>query len=304
MKNTLLIVGIAFLTVLIVGLAYISQNKDLCCKYELCSNILNICDDDDSDEVQGAQLESNKGDILVLDNIKDGDTVEVTYKIEGSALGSWYYEGVFPVRVLNQQGEAIGTVMATASSDWMTDGMVPFTCVLDVDLEQESIVVIRFDKGNPSGLPDNEDSAKITVTLKPYQSESEKDTISLKVFFGNTKFNPEVSDCSLVYPVTREVDETVAVGRAALEELFKGPLPVELEQEYYTTINEGVEILSLSIEDGIAQVDLSSQLQEGVGGSCMVTTIRAQIEETLKQFPTVDSVIISVDGNSQDILQP
>lgn len=304
MKNTLLIVGIAFLTVLIVGLAYISQNKDLCCKYELCSNILNICDDDDSDEVQGAQLESNKGDILVLDNIKDGDTVEVTYKIEGSALGSWYYEGVFPVRILNQQGEAIGTVMATASSDWMTDGMVPFTCVLDVDLEQESIVVIRFDKGNPSGLPDNEDSAKITVTLKPYQSESEKDTISLKVFFGNTKFNPEVSDCSLVYPVTREVDETVAVGRAALEELFKGPLPVELEQEYYTTINEGVEILSLSIEDGIAQVDLSSQLQEGVGGSCMVTTIRAQIEETLKQFSSVDSVIISVDGNSQDILQP
>lgn len=304
MKNTLLIVSIAFLTVLIVGLAYISQNKELCCNYELCSNILNICDDIKSDEVQGAQLESNKGDMLVLDNIKDGDTVEVTYKIEGSALGSWYYEGVFPARVLNQQGEAIGTVMANASSDWMTEGMVPFTCVLDVDLEQESIVVIRFDKGNPSGLPDNEDSAKITVTLKPYQSESENETISLKVFFGNTKFNPEVSDCSLVYPVTREVDETVAVGRAALEELFKGPLPLELEQEYYTTINEGVEILSLSIEDGIAQVDLSSQLQEGVGGSCMVTTIRAQIEETLKQFSSVDSVIISVDGNSQDILQP
>ena len=32
--------------------------------------------------------------------------------------------------------------------------------------------------------------------------------------------------------------------------------------------------------------------------------IRVQITETLEQFPTVDSVIISIDGRTEDILQP
>ncbi|MBP6976514.1 GerMN domain-containing protein, partial [Candidatus Dojkabacteria bacterium] len=69
-------------------------------------------------------------------------------------------------------------------------------------------------------------------------------------------------------------------------------------------INDGVEILSLSISKGVAYVDLSNELQEGVGGSCKVTSIRAQITETLKQFSTVDSVVISIEGESEDILQP
>jgi spore germination protein GerM len=67
---------------------------------------------------------------------------------------------------------------------------------------------------------------------------------------------------------------------------------------------EGVKVQSLSIEGGVARVDLSEELEEGVGGSCMVASITAQITETLKQFPTVDSVIISIDGRTEDILQP
>jgi len=35
-----------------------------------------------------------------------------------------------------------------------------------------------------------------------------------------------------------------------------------------------------------------------------VTAIRAQITETLKQFPTVENVVISIDGRTEDILQP
>jgi len=41
-----------------------------------------------------------------------------------------------------------------------------------------------------------------------------------------------------------------------------------------------------------------------VAGSCRVGAIRAQIEETLKQFPTVQNVIISVNGNTENILEP
>ncbi|HPP18950.1 MAG TPA: GerMN domain-containing protein, partial [Candidatus Dojkabacteria bacterium] len=60
----------------------------------------------------------------------------------------------------------------------------------------------------------------------------------------------------------------------------------------------------LSIEDGVARVDFSKELEEGVAGSCKVESIRAQIEETLKQFDNIDSVIISVEGKVEGILQP
>jgi hypothetical protein len=35
-----------------------------------------------------------------------------------------------------------------------------------------------------------------------------------------------------------------------------------------------------------------------------VAAISAQIRETLKQFSTVKGVIISIDGRTEDILQP
>jgi len=45
-------------------------------------------------------------------------------------------------------------------------------------------------------------------------------------------------------------------------------------------------------------------LQYQVGGSCRVSAIRAQIIETLKQFSTVKNVVISINGRTEDILQP
>jgi spore germination protein GerM len=129
-------------------------------------------------------------------------------------------------------------------------------------------------------------------------------TRTVQVYFGNANLNPGVLDCSLVFPVAREAPKTPAVGRAALEELLKGPTWAEKNAGYDTAINEGVKIRSLSVKDGVAAVDFDAKMQEGMGGSCRVSLIRSQITETLKQFPTVQSVVISVEGNSEDILQP
>jgi spore germination protein GerM len=45
-------------------------------------------------------------------------------------------------------------------------------------------------------------------------------------------------------------------------------------------------------------------MQYEVGGSCRVSGIRNQIIQTLKQFPTIKNVVISVEGNSEEALQP
>lgn len=51
-------------------------------------------------------------------------------------------------------------------------------------------------------------------------------------------------------------------------------------------------------------IDFDERLEFQVGGSCRVAAISAQIRETLKQFPQVKEVIISINGRTEDILQP
>lgn len=127
---------------------------------------------------------------------------------------------------------------------------------------------------------------------------------TVKIFFNNIKFDPGLTDCSKVYSVNRTVKSTSAVARAALEELFKGLTASESNLGYLTNLNSGVKIQKLTIENEIAKVDFSSELEKDGGGSCRTAAIIAQIKETLKQFPTVKDVVISINGQTENILQP
>lgn len=140
-------------------------------------------------------------------------------------------------------------------------------------------------------------------TTKEIPSPPQEEFMTVKVFFNNERMDPEFS-CNKVFPVERKVLKTEAVARTALAELLKGATDAEKEEGFFTTINPGVKIQSLAIEEGLAKVDFDSQLEFQVGGSCRVSAIRAEITQTLKQFPTVNSVLISIDGRTEDILQP
>lgn len=127
---------------------------------------------------------------------------------------------------------------------------------------------------------------------------------TVKVYFSNSNLNKEMMDCGLVYPVDREIDKTPAVARATLMELLAGTTTPEENGGYFSSINPGVKIKSLNIVDGAATVDFDKKMDEGMGGSCRVSAVRSQITKTLMQFPTVKSVVISVEGNSEEALQP
>ena len=125
----------------------------------------------------------------------------------------------------------------------------------------------------------------------------------VSAYFNNNRLDPKVS-CDKVFPVRRRIPQTRAVARAALIELLKGPTPPEKADGYYTNINPGVRVQRLAVKDGVARVDFNETLESQVGGSCRVRAIWAQITQTLKQFPTVKKVIISINGRTEDILQP
>lgn len=139
---------------------------------------------------------------------------------------------------------------------------------------------------------------------KPSQTSSKGGlTSDVEVFFGNSKLDPEVS-CTKMFPVTRAVPETKAPGAAAIDQLLLGPTPFERSKEYFTNINPGVTLQSLKVASGTAYADFSEALEQDVGGSCRVAAIRQQITQTLEQFPTVQNVVISINGRTEDILQP
>ena len=84
-------------------------------------------------------------------------------------------------------------------------------------------------------------------------------------------------------------------GAAAVTELVKGPTQIEAANGFGTAVPAGSQFLDLAITDGIATVDLSSEFESG-GGSLSVRLRLAQLVYTLTEFPTVQGVLVEIDG--------
>ena len=137
------------------------------------------------------------------------------------------------------------------------------------------------------------------------QTQTEVKTTIVKVYFSNPDLDPNKDFvCHNVFAVERKIPKTETIALASIQELLKGPTDSEKTKGYTTNINEKVKVQKLTIENSTARIDFNNQLEYQVGGSCRITAIIAQITQTLKQFPTVKDVIISIDGRTEDILQP
>ncbi|MEK7681154.1 MAG: GerMN domain-containing protein [Patescibacteria group bacterium] len=222
-------------------------------------------------------------------------------KISGYVNGDgWFgFEGqVGSVKLVDEIGNVLAQKPLTAITEWMTT-TVKFETSLEFNNLSAQTGKLIFRNENPAGMPEMEKEFVL-----PVKFSAPAETVKLKAYFANDNLDPEAT-CEKVFSVTREVPKTAAVARAALEELLKGPTEAEKAGGYITTINPGVVIQSLVISaTGTAYVDFSEKLQEAVGGSCRVAMIHWQIVETLKQFSTVKNVVVSINGNTEDILQP
>ena len=108
-------------------------------------------------------------------------------------------------------------------------------------------------------------------------------SLSLEVWF--------VRDGKLVVE-RRSHRMTVNVATAALGELLSGP---GRGSGLATAIPDGTRLLGISIKNGVATVDLTSDYQAG-GGSRSMQLRLGQVVYTLTQFPTVRTVRFQLDG--------
>lgn len=222
--------------------------------------------------------------------------VQSPLTISGKARGNWFFEANIKVLLKDQNGNVIGRTGGTASGNWMTADLAPFTATINFQNPGTPYGTLEIQNDNPSGLPANEKSFSVPVRfdLAAYQ---------VQVFWGSEQLNPGDTNCSAVFPGLREISATTTIATATLNVLLRGPDAGEKRAKYYTNIPDGVVVQKLTIENGVAHIDFNGALNSA-GGSCRAAAIRAQIVHTLEQFPTVSSVVISVNGNVDQALQP
>jgi len=213
------------------------------------------------------------------------------------------FENVVSWRIKDAGGKIItsGTTEA-AASDMGQFGPFDFWVVVpaslfasDVALTNKNITLEVFQASAKDGS--DKDLVSVPLVL------DRLDTTDLKVYFHNNKMDPEIT-CTTVYSVTRKIIATASPARAAMILLLQGTTSLETANHYSTVIpfRSYLKDISLSV-DGVVTVDLDGVIAAPLGGSCLVSGISAEIENTLKQFSTVKEVKILIDGKA-DALQP
>jgi len=226
---------------------------------------------------------------------KSDEIVRSPLKISGEARGTWFFEGSFPILLKDENGEIVKEGFATAQKDWMTEDFVPFIAEFEFNTPEVQKGELVFKKDNPSGLPQNDKSISTPINFL-----LEKTTIQL--FFSDINKDPQGLECGKTYPVSRVVPKVSGIAKKAIEELLKGTTTDESLAGMKTTIPKETKLQSISIEGGVVRIDFNLAIEGG--GSCRVTAIRSQIANTLHQFPSVSEVVISVNGDSTEALQP
>ncbi len=120
-------------------------------------------------------------------------------------------------------------------------------------------------------------------------------TLTFNVYFGK---EGDSSNAICSHSIVRTVAHTSSVAQAALVELFKGPTANEKQQGYYSCFfHTDISVKSLKIENGVATADFSKEYAEGCGGASTCSQeARNAVTNTLKQFPSIKSVRILIDG--------
>lgn len=103
---------------------------------------------------------------LTLDAPEEGADVTSPLSFSGSASGLWYFEGDFPVRLVDGSGVVIAESYASSQSDWMTEEQVPFKGEITFDVSEATEATLILQEDDPSGMKVPMEK-KVALTLLP-----------------------------------------------------------------------------------------------------------------------------------------
>lgn len=121
-------------------------------------------------DTESAQQEitynNSSADLITVEAPLPGATVGRSFSITGKARGYWFFEASFPIQIVGQNGEVLATTIAQAQSEWMTEDFVPFKAEADIPTNYTGPAALILKKDNPSGMPQNDASISLPVTIE------------------------------------------------------------------------------------------------------------------------------------------
>lgn len=104
--------------------------------------------------------------IVVVSPIKNAE-ISSPLVISGRARGVWFFEGSFPITLLDSYRNTIAEGHVSAQGEWTTTEFVKFLGSLEFNnyiKGQKGYLVLK--KDNPSGLSEFDDSLEIPIMFK------------------------------------------------------------------------------------------------------------------------------------------
>ena len=86
--------------------------------------------------------------------------------VQGEALGMWYFEASFPIKILDADRKEIAVSHAEAQGEWMTQNFVPFIGTIEFAAPASDTGFLVLEKDNPSGLPEHAAQIEIPVRFR------------------------------------------------------------------------------------------------------------------------------------------
>ncbi len=130
------------------------------------------------------------------------------------------------------------------------------------------------------------------------------ETMTLKIYFLNEKFDPNLEDCRKVHAVERKIPKTKSVANAALEEFLKGVTTEESAKGYvsFTPAETKGILKSIKIKNKTAYINFNKAIYEQMGTATTSCGggFFSSIEKTLFQFPTIKKVFYAIEGSPRD----
>lgn len=113
------------------------------------------------------EYENASENLIKVETPHVGGVVGKEFVVTGEARGYWFFEASFPIEVVGADGNTIAGSHANAEGDWMTEDFVSFKSeVIDLPSAYTGPATLILRKDNPSGLPENDASISIPITVE------------------------------------------------------------------------------------------------------------------------------------------
>ena len=187
-----------------------------------------------------------------------------------------------------------GALSACSPSSGVIGTLPPPTAAASVDAGPGLTPSPSGSSSSPSGSPADELEASPSAS-QPSPS-SAMGTQLLRTYF--VLGGP--SGSTGLVATLRKVPTSNTPATVAIDALLAGPSAAERGHQITSAMPDGSKLLGLTIKNGLATINLSSEFESG-GGTPSVLERIGQVVYTLTQFSTIHSVVFQIEGRTASV---